>query len=974
MQKRFQALLLSALMVWALGVPVGAQNPFVDVPTDHWAYDSIETLAAAGLIEGYPDGTFGGSRNFTRYEMAMVFARILASFETYIADLVQQGLVDRTADLAEQVSAAKNQATTALAEALEAQSTADEALRVATQAGESADAALAAIDELQGLVAALAADRTDLLDELAEAEAVAAQVAAGTAGTTRAADWQARAAAEGAHAAAEAARRVAEEALGLAADPEALERAEQAYDLASRALDLAIQARAGLRRADLALERANEALARADRALAAAQAVRDASPEAMLLTEEARAAVEELAAAAVRERLEALEADVEAVAVSAGASLTPDEARAIAERVVAAEVAGLDVDALAAQIEALAVEFRGELQVLGVRVTNLESMFTALEGRVDRLEARVSGIDSDLAANTADIGAIRAEMARVRLFGTNETIYDTGQRTSADALVDPRDKDSDEFEVPDGGTELRNILALRIESSLADDVHVRVGVDLESDLGQLSSGLVDDIRAFAEYEAPGVVRLARLGDLEVETVAAQFNRFTIDPEELGRQTGGFARLQIVNATHEGFIAHSEEIDDLAFGLASRYELNPNMDFTFAATGVPGRNVFSVASSGTLDSIEYDGLVAFDVNGTGTAVEAGLRAPLLGGRLTAEYDRIDAVWGDANRYPFAAEFDLAEETKIDKPIDADQSRMKLRAEIPVLGFTAWTQLGQYDTEMTVGRPSQFTQLGVTDLRLEQIDIDMTYHRRDWTNPSVAGEENQEHWMVSLERPMQILLPLTASAQFGSSRTAVDGTHSSYGIALEEYRLLPRVTVDAAYVRENNLLDDGDWFANADWTGQNETRRSVGALWNVHESIDLSAGLSVADNDVEGTTVTQDAGIEYRLGEFFGGDVTLGYEYRVVTKDGTVDGAARNILRAAFEKSVGGFVLNAEGKYVTGGTDDEDGNERDTVANFSLKYPVFTGADFTMDGRFVRSEGAKAAEYSGHRVTAGLKVHF
>jgi hypothetical protein len=64
---------LTVLLAWALPAVAG---PFTDVPTDHWAYDAIDKLQAEGFVEGYPDGTFRGNRSFTRYEMAMVVARI----------------------------------------------------------------------------------------------------------------------------------------------------------------------------------------------------------------------------------------------------------------------------------------------------------------------------------------------------------------------------------------------------------------------------------------------------------------------------------------------------------------------------------------------------------------------------------------------------------------------------------------------------------------------------------------------------------------------------------------------------------------------------------------------------------------------------------------------------------------------------------------------------------------------------------
>ncbi|MDR7567588.1 MAG: S-layer homology domain-containing protein, partial [Armatimonadota bacterium] len=67
-------------LVLALVAP-GFTQPFADVPTNHWAYDAIAELAAKGLIEGYPDGTFKGNQPLTRYEMAMVVARIIARIE-----------------------------------------------------------------------------------------------------------------------------------------------------------------------------------------------------------------------------------------------------------------------------------------------------------------------------------------------------------------------------------------------------------------------------------------------------------------------------------------------------------------------------------------------------------------------------------------------------------------------------------------------------------------------------------------------------------------------------------------------------------------------------------------------------------------------------------------------------------------------------------------------------------------------------
>jgi hypothetical protein len=54
-----------------------ASGPFADVPTDHWAYNAVDQLQKAGIVIGYPDGTYGGKRAMTRYEFATAIARLL---------------------------------------------------------------------------------------------------------------------------------------------------------------------------------------------------------------------------------------------------------------------------------------------------------------------------------------------------------------------------------------------------------------------------------------------------------------------------------------------------------------------------------------------------------------------------------------------------------------------------------------------------------------------------------------------------------------------------------------------------------------------------------------------------------------------------------------------------------------------------------------------------------------------------------
>lgn len=73
-----KTLLLAAVMALGVNAGVYAANPFSDVPAGHWAYDAVNKLAAEGVVDGYPGGTYGGDRLMTRYEMAQITAKAMA--------------------------------------------------------------------------------------------------------------------------------------------------------------------------------------------------------------------------------------------------------------------------------------------------------------------------------------------------------------------------------------------------------------------------------------------------------------------------------------------------------------------------------------------------------------------------------------------------------------------------------------------------------------------------------------------------------------------------------------------------------------------------------------------------------------------------------------------------------------------------------------------------------------------------------
>lgn len=63
---------------------------FIDVPTDHWAYEAVNKLVSEGAITGYPDETFKGQNNLSRYEIAVIISRILNEIEKERALIIKK--------------------------------------------------------------------------------------------------------------------------------------------------------------------------------------------------------------------------------------------------------------------------------------------------------------------------------------------------------------------------------------------------------------------------------------------------------------------------------------------------------------------------------------------------------------------------------------------------------------------------------------------------------------------------------------------------------------------------------------------------------------------------------------------------------------------------------------------------------------------------------------------------------------------
>src|SRR3989339_2054193 len=76
MIKVFKSFLMFTLIVGVMSAAAFAEVKFKDVPADHWAAKSVYDLVKLGVTQGYPDGTFRGKKNITRFETAIFLSKL----------------------------------------------------------------------------------------------------------------------------------------------------------------------------------------------------------------------------------------------------------------------------------------------------------------------------------------------------------------------------------------------------------------------------------------------------------------------------------------------------------------------------------------------------------------------------------------------------------------------------------------------------------------------------------------------------------------------------------------------------------------------------------------------------------------------------------------------------------------------------------------------------------------------------------
>ncbi|MGI6081949.1 MAG: S-layer homology domain-containing protein [Limnochordia bacterium] len=530
MHRRGLALIVALAVVIASSLPgLTANNGFIDVPEDHWAYDSIARLSSAGLLEGYPDGSFGGDRTLTRYEMAMILARVV----TRLDENMEEQVAAKSADLDKRVAEAVREARDALAAALKAQSTADGAAEAALDASRDAEESMKqalvadrkANEALRQAEAAL--DASKAMEEVARAARAVAEEALSLAKRVEAESVKAEdvkaleeladaayTAATRSEAAAEAIRQryvdeieecraAVDEAKAIASKADALARsaatsdeleavqqaAKDAAEAAGRAERLAMSA-AQLEDVAQIAAKANDALAlaaqadaRAREALAAIDYEKryryDDTAKVLMRDYVNQSILEETGN--IKNEASSLARRVLALEGRLGDALSAEEAEAIAERVVAERIKGIAGDA------------GSQTVVHEVTKGDVDALRVLLDERVATLNSDLENLDREFASELQALGKKVADLER-RLDETDEKVALLAE-SSSDAEYSVKELEDDLAAVQTEVAALTGNVVIT-QSDLA-----RLAAKTEAIQDQLNAIESDSAKRAAETEA-----------------------------------------------------------------------------------------------------------------------------------------------------------------------------------------------------------------------------------------------------------------------------------------------------------------------------------------------------------------------------------------------------------------------------------------------------------------------------------------
>lgn len=869
MPNRGIALLAAALLVATLARPVRAENPFADLPLDHWGYHAVARLKAARIVEDGPRSAAGGAQPVTRYEMAFLVARMLDRLDSLIRE--------RAAAAKREKQQARSGAPAPTPREVRAQvlgELADQIARLvekqATPAGGKEGSPAPARPSARAPAPSPPPSPSPAPATTASpsppgppAASAAPPVPAGAKET----DPPPGAAAGGQ----EGGGRQSQTHVGLkgeAAGPAAGGRLVLTPEAEDVIRDLFVQAVA---------EQVTKELARlqeTDKATKVQAAPAPGDPAALRQWVDRK--VTELAA-----RLGATQAALEELRSGQGQPETPagttDPRLEAAKRALADLKRLVDIQAgqLAADIANLTAEFEGELQVLGVRLDRLDSLFTSLERRVSALEREQASTRSALRRHLA-------EHAKVQVSGTFTTVLDLVSLDNPEAIpwLDPRrlDADGDDVVVVPGdrrtgkvrgGVDPGDVFeesAFFNTLDLAVKLAPRPGTTLRAGLWgllerSLETGALQDARLEPRLSltTPGTLRRAYAGRLKPEAVAARFDPFTLDldrlADELDARVDATGR-RIDPPAQEG---RPEQPPELVFNVGDDERVEQGLDRwivqdhslpLWGATWELQTGPLNVLQTlAWLDPGEY--LFANDM-----VVRAGPGD--IGLRYVRQFDGGlgpgpgESRWGsdgpDAD--PQSSVVQVRGRARYDAlTVDGTYARdftgkggqaatVHLGTDLGlILGSVGYTRVDadfnpflarEWDPEegdVVPGHQRVLLQ-GLVDLL--SLGMKLGYSQ---TSPVGAGEGPADRAFFFGGRAALPALPVFVSGEFGR-QLSDDGElkpqyHTRLRLALENYTLSPYLALDASYEWVDNEIENEVWYYGGNWTGDATTRGRLAA---------------------------------------------------------------------------------------------------------------------------------------------------
>ena len=799
MKTKRLTLILALVLVVSMSVSgFASTNPFADVPADHWAYDSIIELAAVGLVEGYPDGTYGGSRMLTRYEAAMVFARTLARLEALVASEVARSTAgvqkEITADVLADIEAAKASLTQLVKDELAKielpvveKTIVEQPIEkiVERQPIERPFELTAEAEEIiGGLVSELAQKH------LADAEALAKETIVETTIIERVVQ-------EMAEVDEDIIRAIVEELLAASLADVVASVDKVAADHGALASDYTTFKRL----VELRFTGMNRAF--------------------------------EVLSTELEEKLGQNRHEVNALIDAVRGDVASLEA-ALEQKVA-------DV---AASVLALSDEFSAELKLLGVRVDKLEMLYASIDSRVSELETSVAGLDQDLAGLDQRVTGLDSAVAGLdstvtgldsTVTGLDQTVADVDARLTTNeatvANVDQRltglEVDYVDFKTEtervkfsgnlnanvskadDGGasyvfgnpggrvyqTNLANGISVNQEFKLnlavkaSETVTVNVFTDLK---GNIVDGQDLDVNRYGiEVLSASPVSRVIGGKLRGGEIGNRFSSYVVN---LRPEIGVLADVNLLGANTNALFGRRAGEDVLAVG--GSYSFTPVFGVQAAyslllddAESFVGTSAALVGVNGNVFGVDYAGVVAMD-----NEEETDNR--LYEVKLNGDFGlvAVDATWAKAEDN--FGEGVLAKRNFYDG--DAD-TRLELGAKADVLGVAV-------------------------DARL--------YNERNATTQVIDAN------MITVSQDLVLGVPLTISGAMGRMEQT---QHSRFTLAVSDLNLFsPDLAVGSSYSLVNQWLT-GNWRNPSSWE---EVDRDVHVI-----TADVGYGLEVNGANVD-----------------------------------------------------------------------------------------------------------------------------